>query len=51
MVSAILGSTIVRVGGHQSEVTSVVIFGIEGVRSESFTSIKLIVRNHFEYEI
>ena len=51
MISVILYSIVVRVGGYRSDVTFPVIFVIEGVHSRSFGSEEEIVRNDFEDEI
>lgn len=45
------GSSAVRVGGNQSDVTSPVISGIQGVQSGSFGTTEEIVRNDFGDEI
>ena len=51
MISATMGSTIVKLDGYQSEVTFLVIFVIQGVQSASFGSTKEILRNDFKDEI
>ena len=48
VIYANLSSTTVSVVGHRSEVTSPVIFRIQGVYLGSFVSTKEIVRNDFE---
>ena len=51
MVFAKLDLTTVRMDGLQSEVTSPVLFGIQGVHSASFGLENEIVRNFFEDEV